>query len=108
LRALGDERARALVSGFVDAWDRADVDAIVAMLAEDATFSMPPLPAWFRAREDIRKFAAERVFEHPWRFTEVRMNGQPAMIGHRRDPESGRFLSGALNILISTATASLK
>ena len=33
LRALGDERSRELVARFVDAWNRADVPAIVAMLA---------------------------------------------------------------------------
>ena len=42
LRTLGDDEIRALVERYVDAWDRGDVDAVVAMLAEDATFSMPP------------------------------------------------------------------
>ena len=37
LRALGDERSRELVGRFVDAWNRADVTAIVAMLTEDAS-----------------------------------------------------------------------
>lgn len=98
LRALGDERARALVSGFVDAWNRADVEGIVAMLTEEASFSMPPLPAWYRGRADIATFIAERVFATPWRFSELRVSGQPAMIGHRRDPDSGRYEFGALNV----------
>ena len=40
--ALGDDEVRALVERYVDAWERGDVDAVVAMLADDATFSMPP------------------------------------------------------------------
>src|SRR4051812_46790389 len=36
LRSLGDGALRDLVAGYVDAWDRGDVDAVVAMLAEDA------------------------------------------------------------------------
>ena len=56
LRALGDDAIRELVERYVDAWDRGDVDAVVAMLAEDATFSMPPNAQWFRGREAIRAF----------------------------------------------------
>ena len=59
LRSLGDERVRAVVEGYLDAWERGDVDALVAMLAEDATFQMPPYPTWWRGREVIAAFAAE-------------------------------------------------
>ena len=68
LRALGDERSRELVARFVDAWNRADVAAIVAMLSEDASFSMPPLPTWFRGRDDIAAFLTARIFRSTWRF----------------------------------------
>src|ERR671930_1582070 len=48
LRALDDDEVRVLVERYVDAWERNDVDAVVAMLTEDATFAMPPNLAWFR------------------------------------------------------------
>jgi RNA polymerase sigma-70 factor, ECF subfamily len=41
LRPLGDASVRKIVERFVDAFERGDVDAIVALLAEDATFAMP-------------------------------------------------------------------
>jgi RNA polymerase sigma-70 factor (ECF subfamily) len=44
LRALGDDSVRELVERFVDALERADVDEIVALLAEDPTLAMPPCP----------------------------------------------------------------
>ena len=91
LRALGDERSRELVGRFVDAWNRADVAAIVAMLTEDASFSMPPLPTWFRGRDDIAAFLSAVVFRSTWRFEVTSAGGQAAMVGHRRDPESGRY-----------------
>src|SRR5215218_2713892 len=47
LRSLGDERVREIVTSYIDAWERGDVDAIAAMLAEDATFAMPPYPTWW-------------------------------------------------------------
>ena len=90
LRALGDERSRELVARFVDAWTRADVAAIVAMLSEEATFSMPPLPTWFRGKDDIAAFITAWVFRSTWRFETTSAGGQSAMAGYRRDRESGR------------------
>ncbi len=90
LRALGDERSRELVTRFVDAWNRADVAAIVAMLSEDASFSMPPLPTWFRGRDDIAAFITRRIFRTSWRFAPTTAGGQPAMVGRRRDARGGR------------------
>jgi RNA polymerase sigma-70 factor, ECF subfamily len=99
LRALGDERSRELVARLVDAWNRADVAAIVAMLSEDVSFSMPPLPTWLRGRDDVAAFLSGRVFRSTWRFEATTAGGQPAMVGHRRDPGSGRFELGALTVL---------
>ena len=56
LRALGDERTREIVQRYVDALERADVDAVLAMLAEDATWSMPPIPDWYRGHDAIAGF----------------------------------------------------
>jgi RNA polymerase sigma-70 factor (ECF subfamily) len=93
LRALGDERSRELVSRFVDAWNRSDVAAIVAMLSEEASFSMPPLPTWFRGRDDVATFlttyfARERSSGSSWRYEATSVGGQPAMLGYRRKRES--------------------
>ena len=104
LRALGEERSRELVARFVDAWNRADIPGIVAMLAEDASFSMPPVPTWFRGREDIAaflntQFDEGRVLSSLWRFEATSASGQPAMVGHRRNPETGRDDHSTLTIL---------
>ena len=56
LRALGDDALRDVVDGYVDAWERGDVDAVVAMLAEDATIAMPPMPTWYRGRDAVAAF----------------------------------------------------
>ena len=72
LRALGDDAVRALVERYVDAWERNDVDAVVAMLTEDATFAMPPNLAWFRGREAIAAFLPTGPMSRPRRFRPVR------------------------------------
>jgi len=104
LRALGEERSRELVARFTDAWNRADIPGIVAMLAEDASFTMPPLPTWFRGRDDIAAFLATqfdggRTLLSSWRFQPTSASGQAAMIGHRRNPESGRYDHSTLTVL---------
>src|SRR5918998_2164457 len=57
LRALGDEKLGEIVEKYMDALGRGDVDAVVAMLAEDACWSMPPLASWFRG-PDVPGFLA--------------------------------------------------
>lgn len=41
-RSLGTERVGETVRHFIDAFERGDVDAIIGLLAEDATFTMRP------------------------------------------------------------------
>ena len=55
LRALGDDGVREVVERYVDALDRGDVEALVAMLTEDASWSMPPLPPWYRGPTRSRR-----------------------------------------------------
>jgi RNA polymerase sigma-70 factor (TIGR02960 family) len=96
-RALGEERHRKLVDDFVRAWDAAD--GIVALLAEDATWAVPPLPTWFRGREDIRVFTAERVFATQRRFVVGSANAQPAMVGYEMRDGDDRFRLSTVNVL---------
>jgi RNA polymerase sigma-70 factor, ECF subfamily len=104
LEALGEERSRELVARFVDAWNRADIPGIVAMLAEDASFSMPPLPTWFRGRDDIAaflnaQFDEGRVLSSLWRFEVTGASGQAAMVGYRRDPATGHDDHSTLTVI---------
>ena len=98
LAALGQDGRRVLVETFVTAWERADVPALVDLLAEDARFTMPPLPAWFDGREDVGRFFAERVFATPWRLVPIAANGQPAFACYQA-ATGERFRLGAINVL---------
>jgi RNA polymerase sigma-70 factor (ECF subfamily) len=99
LDALGADGRRKLVDAFVTAWERADVAAILDLLAEDARFSMPPLRAWYRGRDDIGRFFAERVFATPWRLLPIRANGQLAFACYQGDRDGDRLRLGAVNVL---------
>jgi RNA polymerase sigma-70 factor (ECF subfamily) len=100
LRSLGDDRARELVEAYVDAWARGDVDALRALLAEDATFSMPPWAGWWRGRETIAGLAKASVGVcPPGRSVPTRANGQPAIAYYHLDDETGRYKAAALDVL---------
>jgi RNA polymerase sigma-70 factor (TIGR02960 family) len=99
LDALGPDGRRRLVDAFVTAWERADVPAILELLADDARFTMPPLPAWFAGRADIGRFMAERLFATPWRLVPIRANGQLAFACYQDAGGDGRFTLGAINVL---------
>jgi RNA polymerase sigma-70 factor, ECF subfamily len=101
LRALGDEDLRALVDRYVDAWERCDVDTFTAMLAEDATFSMPPLSTWYRTRAGISTWASGYSLSGAWRWRTVqtRANGQVTLAFYSWDEEAAVYLPFALNVL---------
>ena len=99
LQRLGAEGQRALVAAFVAAWERADVDALLDMLAQDARFTMPPFPAWFRGRADIGRFLSERTFAYRWRIRPITANGQLAAAFYRREPHTGRFKLAVISVL---------
>jgi RNA polymerase sigma-70 factor (ECF subfamily) len=100
LRSLGDAGVSAIVNRYMDAWERGDVDAIAALLAEDATFAMPPYARWWRGRDVIAWFAAEPVH----RYLPARANGQLANAAYRWDPEEGRYIAEALEVLTLEGT----
>ncbi|MGD1056464.1 MAG: sigma-70 family RNA polymerase sigma factor [Solirubrobacteraceae bacterium] len=101
LRALGEDSLRALVDRYIDAWERDDVDAFVAMLTEDATFTMPPLASWYEGRESIARWATDWPLSGPWHWRVVRTsaNGQPALGFYAWNAEERRHRPFALNVL---------
>src|SRR2546428_1941681 len=56
LRSVSDGALRQVVQRYVTAWERNDVDAVVAVLAQDAKLAMPPLPAWYCGRNQVAIF----------------------------------------------------
>ncbi|MGZ9165497.1 MAG: sigma-70 family RNA polymerase sigma factor [Anaerolineales bacterium] len=78
---VADEELRAQLDLYVRAWESADVDGLVALLRDDSTFSMPPIPSWYRGRENIGGLVRKTIFAGQvsgrWRLLSTRANGQP-------------------------------
>jgi RNA polymerase sigma-70 factor (ECF subfamily) len=99
LRALGDDGIRQVVERYIDAWERGNVDAILAMLAEDATFTMPPLPTWYRGRDAIAAFLTRYALQDRWRLVPARANGQLAFGCYAWDAEQESYTALSLDVL---------
>lgn len=78
LRSLEDAGVRKLAERYANAWESGDVEAIVAMITDDAKYAMPPVPEWYRGRHEIRAFIVDGPLRHRWRFLPAEANGQIA------------------------------
>ncbi|MBP2327922.1 RNA polymerase sigma-70 factor (ECF subfamily) [Kibdelosporangium banguiense] len=81
LRTIDDTKLRALVTGFATALDRGDTEALIALLTEDVTWSMPPLPHWYHGIAAVTDFAVQVPMTRcpSWRYRTISANGQPAI-----------------------------
>jgi ketosteroid isomerase-like protein len=83
------EREATLVASYVRAWEAADVDALVALLREDARMTMPPTPSWYLGREAIARFLASFFAGDDGsdtRLVQTGANRQPALAVFTRRP----------------------
>jgi RNA polymerase sigma-70 factor (ECF subfamily) len=99
LRSLGDERVRTLVQRYMDAMERADVDAVLALLTEEAAWSMPPMTTWYRGREAIVDFLNDHALTERWRHLPTRVNGQAAVACYAWDAGKACHVAGVLDVL---------
>jgi RNA polymerase sigma-70 factor (ECF subfamily) len=101
LRALGDERLRELVESYMDAMQRGDVEAVVAMLAQDAAWSMPPLATWYRGHDALRVFLSRGPLSGAWRWRHLpaRASGQAAVGCYTWREDEKCFRPFALDVL---------
>jgi RNA polymerase sigma-70 factor (ECF subfamily) len=101
LRALGDSELRQIVNRFADAWERNDVDAVVAMLVDDARMTMPPWPSWYSGRDAIATFLRSwpLSLRKRWQLLRTGANGQPAVAGYLWDEQTTAFKAETIIVL---------
>ncbi|MCZ7588235.1 MAG: nuclear transport factor 2 family protein [Gaiella sp.] len=97
LRSLGDDGLRGLVERYVAAWESRNVQAMVAVLVEDATFAMPSFPCWFAGREDVVAFVSQ--FTPVLRHVVVSAGGQVGIAWYILHAERNVYLPAAIEVL---------
>lgn len=83
-----DPASERLLNRYVEAFENSDIDALVALLHEDGTTSMPPFPWWLRGRAAME--AVLRTAGNPCagsRLVPVRANGTTAVAQYGPDDE---------------------
>jgi RNA polymerase sigma-70 factor (TIGR02960 family) len=88
-------REREVVARFTEAFERDDVEGVIALLTDDAWLTMPPEPYEYQGPEAIRRFLGDRFAARGRgvRLVPTRANGQPAFGHYLGDPhaEVARF-----------------
>ena len=94
-----DAEQGALLSRYVDAFERYDLDALTALLHEDATQSMPPYDLWLRGHEQIRGwYLGTGIGCRGSRLLPTVANGSPAF-GQYRPAAGGGYEPWSLQVV---------
>jgi RNA polymerase sigma-70 factor (ECF subfamily) len=89
------------VERLIDAFERGEVEVIIALLAEDVTFEMPPYTGWCRGRAAVaRSWLMPEGPPPRLRGVATWANGQPAVGAYAL--EAGEYVPAALDVLTLT------
>ena len=95
-----DEADRALLERYVDAFQDYDMDALTALLHEEATLSMPPYELWLRGRADVRGwFLGTGKHCRGSRLVPIMANGSPAFGQYRPSGPGGGYEPWAIQVI---------
>jgi RNA polymerase sigma-70 factor (ECF subfamily) len=100
-----DQRARALLAGYIAAFERSDAGLLEQVLRTDATLEATPFREWQAGRVNCIHMLDAYVMGAPgdWRMIATTANGQPAAIEYYRDAD-GVFRANGIVVLAPTAT----
>jgi RNA polymerase sigma-70 factor, ECF subfamily len=94
-----DDAQRALLSRYVDAFERYDMDSLTSLLHEDATWSMPPYELWLQSHRDIERWClGPGIGCRGSRLVATMANGSPAFGQYKPGPGGG-FEPWSLQVL---------
>ena len=96
-----DPHVSALLNRYVALWEQADIPGFVALLREDAWFTMPPFPAWFQGRAALATLFQTPLFTaaFPRRLLPTHANGSPAFAFYPREAATGVYQLAGLMVL---------
>jgi RNA polymerase sigma-70 factor (ECF subfamily) len=89
----------AVVERFVRAFERLDVDELIALLTDDVRLTMPPEPLEHRGPQAVAGFLQQTHLGHDLKLLPTRANGQPALVLYLPDPTAPIWRANGLIVL---------
>jgi RNA polymerase sigma-70 factor (ECF subfamily) len=106
----GNAATQALLERYLHAWETRDVAGLVALMKEDATFTMPPSPSWYQGREaieiQISTHGLALELQNRWFFLPTEANGGPAFAVYRATEANGPARAFGIQVLTLDFSAS--
>jgi RNA polymerase sigma-70 factor (ECF subfamily) len=93
------DEERALLAGFIDAHERGDAAAAVAIAAQDLRITMPPNPFLFDGLETIGPLMEQAMSEGEWRLVPTQANRMPTAASYLRLPGDTVFRAFKFDVL---------
>jgi len=90
-----------IVARVTTAFETGNVDELVALLTEDVSVTMPPVPGECEGREDAGRYFRMTLVRpgRSMRIVPTRANGQPALASYIRDPQTGLYHASGVDVL---------
>ena len=100
---IPDDQTRQLLDQYARAWELADLDGIITLLADDAIFPMPPMPAAVLGKEAMVALYKESILAGDargrWKLVSISANGRPGFAFYCLDAATNQHHAFALQVL---------
>jgi RNA polymerase sigma-70 factor (TIGR02960 family) len=90
---------RALLERFIDAHERGDVAAAVAISSQDLRITMPPYPYFYEGLTSIAPLLGRALSEGDWRLVPTWANRMPTAASYLRQPGDSEYRAFKFDVL---------
>ncbi len=101
--SVADHQTKQLLERYLQAWEAADIEGIVALLTDDATFPMPPYPIWVQGKPAIQVFIGRTILsgeaQKRYKLIPIRASGQPGYAFYQLDEHTRQYQPFAIHLL---------
>ena len=97
--AAASTAERAVLDDYIRAFESGDIEATLALLADDVRVTMPPAPYLFEGREEILGLVRRAGSTGDWRLVPTWANRQPAAACYLRAPGEPEFRAFKIDVL---------